>query len=420
MSARRSGGHAIELLENGEEYFPAVFAAIEAAQHEVLIETFIVFEDKVGMELHAVLLRAAARGVRIDLLVDGFGSADLSDEYTSTLTAVGVRLRVFDPARRLFGVRFNVLRRMHRKIVVVDGHTAFIGGINFSADHLADFGAEAKQDYSASVRGPVVEQVRTFVLRQIGARPGRVGSPATTPLTQARAQARSQAQTQPQPTPPSHSGSAETLFVTRDNHVHHNAIERHYRAAIRSARRRVVIANAYFFPGYLLLREMRRAARRGVDVRLILQGKPDMPIVRSAALLYEHLQNDGVRVFEYCKRPLHGKVAVVDEQWSTIGSSNLDPLSLSLNLEANLIVRDEAFNRELGERLDVLMAESCREVARPAARRWRWWNQARNTLLFHLLRAFPVWAGWLPGHGVKPQIADVKPQTADVPAAHPG
>ena len=154
--SRWTGGNQVELLENGEAYFPAVFAAIDAAQHEVLVETFILFEDKVGMALHAALLRAAQRGVSVDLLVDGFGSADLGDEFVGALCDAGVRLRVFNPARRFLGIRFNVLRRMHRKLVVVDGRVAFVGGINFSADHLMDHGPEAKQDYAVAVRGPIV------------------------------------------------------------------------------------------------------------------------------------------------------------------------------------------------------------------------------------------------------------------------
>jgi cardiolipin synthase A/B len=379
-------GNRIELLENGEQYFPAVFEAIESAQHEVLVETFIIFEDKVGLALRDVLMRAAARGVSVDLLVDGFGTADLSRSYTDALAAAGVRLRVFNPGHRVFGLRLNVLRRMHRKLVVVDGRLAFIGGINFSADHLGDFGPQAKQDYAASVRGPIVAQLRRFALNEIDART-RLQQPAKVTA------------------PPPPAGRAETLFVTRDNRAHHNAIERHYRVAIRAARERIVIANAYFFPGWLLLREMRRAARRGVDVRLILQGKPDMPIVRSAALLYEHLQSAGVRIFEYCRRPLHGKVAIVDSLWATIGSSNLDPLSLTLNLEANLIVRDEGFNRVLTERLDRLMAESCKEVEMPQPRAAGWFAQLRNTLLFHVLRAFPIWAGWLPRHEPRLELA---------------
>lgn len=121
--------------------------------------------------------------------------------------------------------------------------------------------------------------------------------------------------------------------MTRDNAAHADDIERHYRIAIRAARRRIVIANAYFLPGYRLLKGLRDAARRGVEVTLILQGHPDMPWVTAATRsLYHYLLPAGVRIVEYCRRPFHGKVAVVDDEWATVGSSNLDPLSLWLNL----------------------------------------------------------------------------------------
>ncbi|WP_233218241.1 phospholipase D-like domain-containing protein, partial [Roseateles chitinivorans] len=154
-----TSGNRIELLENGEEYFPAVFAAIESAREEVLIETFILFEDKVGLALREVLIAAARRGVRVDMTVDGFGSPELSEGFVRGLTEAGVRLHVFDPPPRL-SRRLKPFRRLHRKIVVVDGATGFIGGINFSADHLIDFGPEAKQDYAVRVQGPVVAQLR--------------------------------------------------------------------------------------------------------------------------------------------------------------------------------------------------------------------------------------------------------------------
>jgi cardiolipin synthase len=137
---------------------------------------------------------------------------------------------------------------------------------------------------------------------------------------------------------------ARAAFVTWDNRRNRTDIERHYRAAVRSAHRRVLIANAYFFPGYRLLSDLRQAARRGVRLDLILQDQIDMPWAqRASELLYGYLIRAGVRVYEYTERPLHGKVAVVDDYWATVGSSNLDPTSLSLNLEANVVVRDETF-----------------------------------------------------------------------------
>ncbi|MCR5884537.1 cardiolipin synthase ClsB [Rhizobacter sp. J219] len=379
-------GNDFTLLENGEAFFPAVFEAIAQATHEVILETFILFEDKVGLALHQVLVEAARRGLQVDLLVDGFGSPDLSERFIGELTAAGVRLRVFDPQKPLFGIRANVLRRMHRKIVVVDGELAFVGGINYSADHLLDFGPEAKQDYSVRVRGPVVADIHRFVRAAIKEPHG----PRRWWFQRRPAPPRS---AQP------HAGTAHALFVTRDNHDHRDDIERLYRVAIRSAKKRVWIANAYFFPGYRLLRELRRAARRGVDVRLILQGTPDMPIVKfGAELLHDHLLRAGVKIYEYCQRPFHGKVALADDEWATVGSSNLDPLSLALNLEANVVIRDRAFNQQLAERLDKLVCESCREVAAEGDGKPTAWQVVRSFVVFHVLRRFPYWASWLPRH----------------------
>ena len=394
-NSRWTSGNAITLLENGEQFFPRVFECISQAQKEVVLETFILFEDKVGKELHAVLVAAAKRGVQVDVTIDGFGSPDLSSSFIGELCAAGVRLHVFDPAAPILGYRVNYLRRMHRKIVVVDGTTAFVGGINYSADHLADFGPEAKQDYSVEIRGPLVAEIHRFThaalaegqrhqrKRQWWRRRKEVrASPADLPAV----------------------GTAQAMFVVRDNRDHVDDIERHYRIAIRAAKKRVVIANAYFFPGYRLIREMRRAARRGVQVSLILQGMPDMPIVRTAAqTLYRHLLKAGVRVYEYRDRPLHGKVALADDEWSTVGSSNLDPLSLALNLEANVIIRDRDFNATLYSRLDQLMCESCNQIKLEALGEVRGWQLVRSYIAFHLVRRYPNWASWLPRHA--PRLA---------------
>ena len=156
QGSRWRPGNRFELLENGEAFFPAVLAAIDAAEREALIETFILWEDKVGLALRDALLRATARGVHVELTVDGFGSGDLSAEFTSTLAAAGIRLYVFDPQARILGVRTNWFRRMHRKLAVIDGTLAFVGGINFSSDHLADYGPEAKQIGRASCRERVL------------------------------------------------------------------------------------------------------------------------------------------------------------------------------------------------------------------------------------------------------------------------
>jgi cardiolipin synthase A/B len=375
-------GNRVRLLENGEEFYPRVFDAIGRARSEVFVETFILFDDPVGRQLQRALIAAARRGARVELTVDGYGSHDLPAPFLDALTTAGVRVHLFDPRPRLLGLRVNIFRRMHRKIVVVDGRVAFVGGLNYSRDHVRDHGPAAKQDYAVEVEGPLAADVRALAA-------GAVAPPSRWWRRRPAAGALM----------PPDAGRAVALLAARDNHRRRDEIEWHYRDAIRRARREVIVANAYFFPGYRLLRELRDAARRGVDVRLVLQGNPDMPWVRWVALtLYDYLLQGGVRIYEFCERPLHAKVAVIDGEWATVGSSNLDPLSLSLNLEANVVVRDREFAGHLRERLARLMDEHCVAVGPEQAPPRTPWRRLLTFLAFHVTRRFPRWAGLLPGH----------------------
>jgi cardiolipin synthase len=386
-------GNRITLLENGEAYYPRVFEVIAAAEHEVLLETFILFDDKVGRGLQQALLSAAGRGAEVHVLVDGWGSPDLTPSFTQPLLDAGVDLRSYEPARRLFGARINMLRRMHRKLVVVDGRRAFVGGINYSIDHLAEYGPLGKQDYAVEVEGPLVGQIQAFCRASLdGPQPARVLW-----LQRWRAMRDTHGSRDDGGAAAAH-GGARAAFVTRDNHANRNDIERHYRAAVRVARERVLIANAYFFPGYRLLRDLRRAARRGVQVDLVLQDRVDMPWAqRASRLLYGYLMRAGVRVHEYHERPLHAKVAVVDDDWATVGSSNLDPTSLGLNLEANVVVRDEAFASQLRARIEHLMQQRCALVQLPTPGPLRSaWIALRNFVVFHAMRHFAAWVRQAP------------------------
>jgi cardiolipin synthase len=380
----------ITLLENGEAYYPRVFEAIAMAEQEVLLETFILFDDKVGRALQQALLCAAGRGAVVHVMVDGWGSPDLPPSFTGPLLEAGVRLRTYEPAQILFGTRINMLRRMHRKLVVVDGRVAFVGGINYSIDHLAEYGPRAKQDYAVEVEGPLVEQVQAFCRASLEA-PQPTRFLWLQRWRSSRRDDGSAAQGEDE-------AGALAAFVTRDNHGNRNDIERHYRAVIRGARERVLIANAYFFPGYRLLRDLRQAARRGVQVDLILQGRPDLPWVQKMSeLLYGYLLRAGVNVIEYGERPLHAKVAVVDDHWATVGSSNLDPTSLGLNLEANVVVRDAVFARQLRERLEHLTQQRCERVRLPTPGPLRSaWIALRSLVMFHAMRRFPVWVRLFP------------------------
>ena len=384
-------GNQVELLINGSEYFPAVFNSIRAARREILIETFIIFDDEVGQELKAALLEAAAREVRIEVTVDGYGTADLSSDYIAELTEAGVHMHIYDPQPRRFGVRTNLFRRLHRKIVVVDGELAYISGINFGWDHLPARYAMGKQDYGVRVRGPIVADIRH------AARALLVEHQAVSRLP-------------PQLGDPAPAGSTTARMAIRNNQRNRTDIEDHYLHAIRTAQTRLVIANAYFFPSYHIWQALRMAARRGVEVILILQGRPDMPWARMlSSSLYSYLLKDGIRIYEYKERPLHAKIAIVDDEWVTVGSSNLDPLSLSLNLEANLFMRDAALNRQISEHLAELVEHSCRLITPEAAEKGRWWRAPLMFVSFHFLRHFPLSAGWSPGH--TPRLKSLTPES---------
>lgn len=393
MSSPWREGNEFVLLENGEAYYPRVNKAIEQARAEILIETFILFDDKVGGALRLALITAAQRGVQVDVTVDGYGSDTLSDEFIKGLTDAGIRLHIFDPRPRLMGVRTNLFRRMHRKIVAIDGRIAFIGGINFSADHLPDFGPMAKQDYAVEVRGPLASDMANYVRET---------------LKEAKVK-RGRRQKVPALAPPN--GDASGRLIVRDNDANPTSIESAYRVAIRGAHEDILIANAYFFPGYRLLRDLVNAAGRGVRVRLVLQGQPDMRVAQKAAeMLYDYLESAGIVIYEYCDRPLHAKVACIDQRWSTVGSSNLDPFSLALNLEANVVIHDREFNQILRDNLEHLIEQHCRRIARPQRNRgWLGRRPWTSVLVFHFLRRFPAWAGSLPAH--KPRLESLGADT---------
>ncbi|WP_122436203.1 cardiolipin synthase ClsB [Pseudomonas viridiflava] len=375
-------GNSVELLINGEDFFTRVFECIRAARTEVLIETFIIFEDRIGVGLQEAVIEAASNGAKVVITVDDYGTSDLSSAFVRAMIDAGVQIQLFDPRPRFMGMRTNLFRRLHRKVVVIDGEIGFIGGINYSVDHMTDTGLTAKQDYAVLVRGPIIQDIHRSAVNML--------SDAV------------RAKLAPIPLKLEPAGNARMLLAERDNAEHTTDIEERYLEAIREAKQRITLANAYFFPSYRFLRELRNASRRGVKVTLILQGKPDMPFVRVCSrLTYTYLLRDGVIIHEYKQRALHGKVALIDQDWSTVGSSNLDPLSLALNLEANLFIRDQSLNDRLQTHLMELAAAHSTQMSLKGAARGQWWRAPMIVLSFFFLRRFPAIAGLFPVHGMR-------------------
>ena len=355
-------GHQLQLLQGGQDFFPALIEAIDASVHEVRMETYIFNGEGSGALVAAALERAALRGVVVNLVMDGVGTPALDQHWRSRFQAAGVVWRIFAPMGR-FGLLIpSRWRRLHRKLCVVDGQVAFCGGVNVLDDFFdPNHGALSlpRLDFSVRVTGPLVQEVHA-VLAQFWWRLQAVRTAQQIDLRatwqalhQAVALARPSQRTSPAAVAPGAAAGARAALVLRDNLRHRTQIERAYRKAIGEATQEIIIANAYFLPGRKLRSSLIHAARRGVRVRLLLQGRYEYFMQYHAARpVYGVLLAAGVEIHEYSVSFLHAKVAVTDSRWATVGSSNLDPLSLLLAREANVVVEDPTFARELRTQLE--------------------------------------------------------------------
>ena len=381
------GDNSVELLQGGDELFPAMQRALAAARRQVWLASYIFHDDEAGQAMLEALRTAARRGVEVQVLVDGFGSMASLAALRRGLAADGVQLDVFRPLERWSAwLQPAQLRRLHHKLCVVDDAVAFVGGINILDDRndLSHGRSDRPRlDYAVELRGPVVAQVQHLVQSLVArTRLGHewrseVGTLARSrqPLADTRQLLRELRTRLPAGALPADTlRPAQVALVVRDNLSGRRAIERRYIEAVRTARHRVDIACPYFYPRRAFRRSLLAAARRGVSVRLLMQGKVDYPLAALAArVLYDELLSQGVRIYEYTPAFLHAKVAVIDDDWATVGSSNIDPLSLLLNLEANAVVLDESFAQLLRQRLDLAFAASHEVRAAPLRDGWRRW-----------------------------------------------
>ena len=358
-------GNRISLLKSGTEYFPSLTAEFDSARHEIHVETYIFESDATGYAVAAALERAARRGVAVQVLVDGFGSRDIDPALVRVLREAGVRFLVYRQKISPWTLRRARLRRMHRKIAVVDARVAFVGGINVVDDLNDPDTVEPRFDYAVRVEGPLVARIHAVVKRLWSL-------VCATQLRSRWAEARAMAP------PPEFRGNQRAAFVIRDNIGHRSDIEQVYLAAIGQARREILIANAYFFPGRTFRRAVTDAAARGVRVALLLQGRAEYVLQHYASrALYGPFLDAGIEIHEYQKSYMHAKVAVIDGHWATVGSSNIDPFSLLLAREANVVIEDTGFAGELRENLLAAITGGAEQVKRES-----WKDQPLTTRVF--------------------------------------
>ena len=391
-----SDGHQIHLIEGGQAYFESLVLALEQARSHVLFETYIFDFHGAALIVAEALERAALRGVRVWLVVDGVGTPRLPADWQQRFHLAGVDWRVYSPLGAWGLLIPSRWRRLHRKLCVVDGHTAFCGGINILDDWYDPHHGRLSQprlDFAVRARGDLVQHIQEAMsqlwwrlqggekmrMRQI---PQAIRFFKTAGLSLPWQGAAADLDG----TGPSRAG-----LLLRDNVLHRARIERAYLKAIGSARHEVVIANAYFLPGRRLRKALMHAAQRGVRVRLLLQGRYEYFMQYHAARpVYDHLLAAGVEIFEYAPSFLHAKVAVVDPDnerpWATVGSSNLDPLSLLLAREANVVVVDPAFAQRLHRRLCQVIASQSKPVVMDAHSQRHWHQRLRDRIAFGLMR----------------------------------
>jgi len=318
MDAGFLPGNRLQLLETGSEYFPALIEAIGAAVLEVRLEAYIFEDDSTGRKVAAAMADAVRRGVSVHVMVDGFGSHGFMQKLGARLSADGVEVLIYGPDVSPFTLRRQRLRRLHRKLVTIDGRIAFVGGINVIDDSDAPGRLLPRYDYAVRIEGPLLAPIyasmrHLWQLVSWARFRHRFGTAKRHP---AAAIVR---------------GEIAAAFLIRDNLRHRRDIEEAYLDAINTAHSEVLLANAYFLPG----RRFRH---------VLLQGQSDHLLLHFATqALYSALLSAGVRIYEYRKSFLHAKVAVVDGNWATVGSSNIDPFSLLLAREANVMVKNTDF-----------------------------------------------------------------------------
>lgn len=404
-------GHQLLLLRNGAEFFPALVEAMDAARQVVHLETYIFEFAGQALTVAEALERAARRGVAVRLVIDGVGTPQVPPAWQRRFAEAGVALRIYAPLGRLGLLIPSRWRRLHRKLCVVDGTVGFCGGINLIDDRddvaLGRL-ASPRLDFSLRVAGPLVadmvDTMETLWWRLQAARSARQREfkAAWEALRESRPvgdfsrllemidggpdrTARLFDDTQ---APPVVAHGARAALLLRDNVGHRHDIERAYLKAIGEARQEIILANAYFIPGRRLRKALLMAAQRGVRVRLLLQGKYEHFLqYRAARPVYARLVAAGIEIHEYAPSALHAKVAVVDGRWATVGSTNLDPLSLLLAREANVMTTDRVFCERLRAGLHTILTTAGEAIDAASLQGRPWTQRLLDRMAFGIMRS---------------------------------
>ncbi len=366
----RRGNH-VRLLCDGGETFPAMLAAIAGARQSIHLETYIFEDDRTGRRFADALIERAGAGVAVRIIYDAIGSFGMADAFADRLRAAGVQLIEYHPVAP-WRARFNLSRRDHRKILVVDDELGFTGGLNISDDYAAlDDGGAGWHDLHCELRGPVVIDLARLFRRTWLA---EGGAPYRTP--------EHPREDEPRP------GTIAARVVDNSKRRRRGAIRRAYLTAIGAAQRTIWLENAYFLPDLGMRRALAQAVLRGVEVVVIVPGRNDVRLVKYAGLyVYPRMTARGIKILSWRGPMMHAKMASIDGVWTCIGSYNFDARSLRYNLEVVAEVIDDQVGAASARQFAADRAQAD-AIDRAAWQRLAWWQQALAWLAYRI-------RGWL-------------------------
>lgn len=364
------GGHAIELLQSGENFFAACEKAIDEAKLYIHFQTYIVDDDETGQRIVNALIRAAGRGVRVYFLLDAYGGSSFSKELAKKAEDAGILFRRFSPG--LITKGFQLSLRLHHKVLLIDGSTAIIGGMNIADRYRGTGEARAWLDFALLIKGPECGHI-LFILK-------RLWNKAFISKKER---------------------SRETFhhFFEYDENIKvkvlqnnwsRNKIEilRSYRSALSHAQHHMIIFASYFLPGRNERRLLRSASRRGVKITIVLSAVSDAPVfTRATNFLYDFILRNKITIYEYLPSNLHAKVATVDGEWSTIGSYNMNHLSDYGSVEMNAAILDHKFAAKFEKLLRDIIKKDCRQVTfEEYTKRKTWFFQLNDWFSYQMIR----------------------------------
>lgn len=334
----------VKLVRGGKEYFQQLVNLIDNAQEAIHLQTYIYADDETGKQIAAALINAAKRNVRIYILADGYASKEIDPSFIRELLTAGINFRFFEP---IFKSRYYYFgRRLHQKLVVVDTRYALVGGINISNNYNDLPGCAAWLDFALYTEGEVVKELCVLCWKTWNGYPVRMG---LTPCEE------KQFHSDIKPT------AGCLVRMRRNDWVRRKVqVSKSYKELFRQAQTQVIIVSSYFLPGKEFRRNIRKAVRRGVKIKLILAGTSDVMIAKQAERhMYHWLLKNEIEIYEYQPTVLHGKLAICDDKWLTLGSYNVNNISAFASIELNLDVKDELFTKSVSQVIDNIINKDC-------------------------------------------------------------